>query len=140
VGPLAPAEDGTGQIAGGVVALGLGAVGLGLGIGFGVVAKNKNDESKTHCPVDDTHCYPEGVTLRDEALTFSHVSTTGFVIAGVGIVTGIILLATAPSAGADGDGSDGDAPAEQARLAVAPWLDLGAEGVSGAGSAFEVTW
>jgi hypothetical protein len=58
---------------------------------------NANDESLTHCPDSPDLCTPEGVDLRVRAFTFAHVSTTGFVAAGAGLLTGIVLLATAPS-------------------------------------------
>lgn len=112
----------TGQIAGGAVALGLAAVGLGIGIGFGVVAKKKNDDSKAHCLDDDENrCFSEGVALRNDALTFAHVSTAGFVVAGVATLAGVVLLATLPS------GADDHEPAGTptgARLSVLPWLAL----------------
>ncbi|HZO15375.1 MAG TPA: hypothetical protein VFB62_19005 [Polyangiaceae bacterium] len=112
-------EDNTPQLAGGIAALGVGAVGIGLGIGFGVLAMNKNDESLPHClPDDENKCSSEGASLRREAITFSHVSTAGFVVGGVGIVLGIVLIATTPGIGSS---DEGDKPKE--RALIVPWLD-----------------
>jgi hypothetical protein len=115
-------EDGTAQLAGGIAAGSVGLVGLGLGIGFGVLAMNKNDDSLPHCLPDNVNkCTSEGASLRSEAITFSHVSTTGFVVGGVGLVVGIVLIATAPGLGGSEDekGKEG----KKSALLVLPWFD-----------------
>jgi hypothetical protein len=118
-------DDNLPQIIGGVVAGSIGIVGLGLGIGFGVLAMNKNDESFDHCLAGASNmCTTEGVALRDEALTFSHVSTAGFVIAGAGIVIGAVLIGTAAAAADEDEETAVDA------LLVAPWLDPQSAGLS----------
>jgi len=127
-----PEEDGSGQLAAGITLGALGLVGVGIGAAFGVLAGNKNDESTSteYCPNEPTQCTAEGVELRDEAMTFAHVSTTGFVVGGVGIAVGAILLLTLPG-GEDGDDEGGDEGVEEARLDLVPWLETGNRGSAG---------
>ena len=97
-------NDSDAQRVGGFVSGAVGIVGVGLGVAFGVLAMTKQDDSLAFCEAnDDNRCTADGVALRDDALTFAHVSTAGFVVGGVGVVLGIILVATAPSGD---DGSD----------------------------------
>jgi len=133
--PVVPVEetDSTGQLAAGIAVGALGLVGVGLGTAFGILAGSKNDESigTDYCPTDPTQCTAEGVELRDEALTFAHVSTTGFVVGGVGIVAGIILLATLPGGDDDAEDDGGDDGVEAARLQLVPWLEARDQGSAG---------
>jgi len=132
-------DDGTGQLIAGVAVGALGLVGVGVGAAFGVLAGNKNDESTAteYCPSEPTRCTAEGVELRDEALTFAHVSTTGFVVGGVGIAVGVILLATLPGGGDEGEEEGGDEGVDEARLDLlrsldwVPWLDARDRGSAG---------
>jgi hypothetical protein len=102
-----------GQLGAGIALGVVGLAGLGLGIGFGVAAGGKNDDSLAECPVSPTRCSAEGVELRDEAFTFAHVSTAGFIAGGALLVTGVILVATAFGGSSEGAG-------EGAALYVAP--------------------
>ena len=116
-------DDGSEQRIGGFVSGAVGLVGVGLGVAFGVLAMTKQDDSLAFCESnDENRCTADGVALRDDALTFSHVSTAGFAVGGVGVVLGIILIATAPSS--DGGGDD-------ARVRVHPHLDPTGEGSTG---------
>jgi hypothetical protein len=83
-------------IAGWVVG-GAGVVGVAVGIGFAVLTKTNNDESLEHCPTDPNLCDAEGVALRDEARSDQTISIVAFVLGGVALVTGAVLVATAPS-------------------------------------------
>ena len=87
--------------------LGLGTVGLlglGLGMGAGIHAFRRNDESLDFCEPDDpTACAPEGITLRQEALTSARVATGALVLGGAALVAGIVVYFTAPSAPTDPD-------------------------------------
>lgn len=76
----------------GVVALG----GIAVGSAFGVKAMNDNDESLGFCPSDPNRCSPEGIALRNDALTAGNVSTVGFAVGGAALVTSLIVLLTAP--------------------------------------------
>ena len=113
-----PADDSgsTGLLAGGIVALGVGVAGLAMGTITGVIALNKKSALAERCP--DQWCYPDDQSLADAAKTNATLSTVGFVVGGVGVATGVVLLAVRAST----------AP-EQAQLAPehqAAWrLELG---------------
>lgn len=102
----------------------LGVVGLAIGGAFGGMAISRNDESKGFCPDDPNRCTAEGVALREEALTFAHVSTAGLAAGGALLVTGLILLVTAPDGPAEGEAPEVAfgplAPALLAPTLVAP--------------------
>lgn len=76
---------------------GVGVVGLGVGAVLGLQAKHKNDDSKDYCPNDPNLCTPHGVNLRDSAKKDAMGSTIAFSAGGALVVTGLILLLTAPS-------------------------------------------
>jgi hypothetical protein len=75
----------------------VGLVGAVVGTVFGVQAISKNNESKKQC-TPYTVCNPSGAQLRNDAYRAATVSTVGFGVAVVGVVGGIILIATAPGA------------------------------------------
>ena len=81
-------------------ALGVGAV--GAGVALRVMALSPDEEWKEHClPDDPTKCTQEGADLKEEAEGLEEGLKLGSVIAWVGggalLVTGIVLLFTAPS-------------------------------------------
>jgi len=118
-------SGGGGQLAAGVAVGALGLAGIGVGTAFGILAMNKQDESLQHCPVDDNICTPEGVALRGDAFTFAHVSTTGFVVGGVGLAVGAVLLLTLP-----GD-EEPSRPSDSAAVVWSPWLAAGHDAAGG---------
>jgi hypothetical protein len=71
---------------------GAGVVGLGVGGVFALMAKSKNDDSKTHCnPTKPNQCDPTGVDLRNQAIRKGNVASVGFIaggafLAGAGVV------------------------------------------------------
>jgi hypothetical protein len=73
----------------------VGIVGLGVGTFFGVRTLQKRDESELHCV--GSLCDAQGVELLDDSHSMSTISTVGFAVGIVGIVTGTILVLTAPS-------------------------------------------
>ncbi len=116
--PVTPPSDGSINRILALVGGGVGVIGIGLGTAFGVIAMGKNDESLEHCLASDSNlCEPEGVTLRDEALTAANVSTAGFVIGGVGLAAGLVLWFTAPSAP---EGDEADKPLDSAAVRFVP--------------------
>ncbi|MCA9617825.1 MAG: hypothetical protein KC731_02320, partial [Myxococcales bacterium] len=117
----APADD-TGLVAGAIVAGSLGVIGVGLGAAFGVLAMGKDSASLDHCPEPPNGCTAEGVDLRNQAFTFAHVSTTGFVVGGVGLAVGAVLLGVALSGDDEGGSDDDDGAALEA--AWLPYVDL----------------
>lgn len=87
-------SDGKTQRMIGYVAGGAGIAGLGVGGVFGVFAMDKQKESEAHCVGD--RCDVEGLFLRDRALGRATVSTIGFVAGAALLVTGVVLVLTAP--------------------------------------------
>lgn len=84
------------------VGLGVGAVGVvGLGVGsaFGLVAQSKKSQSNQLGNCDGTdHCSPMGLDLRKDAGNAANVSTVFFVVGGVAVAAGVVLVLTAPHA------------------------------------------
>ena len=95
--PPPPPPPPTGRRTAGFVIGGAGIVGVGVGVGLGVVALGKKSQSNTagHCDSADT-CDPTGLGLRSDALTAATGSTVAFVLGGLAIGGGIVLVATAP--------------------------------------------
>ncbi len=101
-GPVAPADRGdssrgSAQRTIGLVVGGVGVVGLGVGVVTGLIAIGKNSDSKDACPNDGGCASSDAVDANSSAKTFGTVSTIAFIAGGVGVVTGAILLLTAPS-------------------------------------------
>jgi len=63
--------------------------GVGVGSFFGVRALSKSNASRSEC--DGNACSPNGVALRDQALSAARVSTIGFVAAGVGAAAAVVF-------------------------------------------------
>lgn len=106
----------------GWVSLGVGAAGVTLGAITGGVASSKRGDLNKSCNVETRVC-PSGVA--DEVGTYNtlrHVSTAGFIVGGVGLAAGAVLLITVPRGGARySTGS----------VKVSPWVGLGSAGVRG---------
>jgi hypothetical protein len=96
--PPAPQGVPARRIAGFVIG-GAGLVGVAVGAAFGVRALDKKSDSNAggHCDAQDT-CDAQGLALRSDALSAATASTVGFIVGGVALGTGIVLIATAPSA------------------------------------------
>ena len=92
-----PVEGGSGRTAGYVVG-GIGIAGLALGAVGGLVAiSDKSKADGTHC--DSTgHCDTQGLTLYDDARTWSWVSNVAFGVGvvGVGVATYLLLFRSDP--------------------------------------------
>lgn len=102
------------------VSLGIGGAGFAMGVIAGSAAAAKRG--------DFDACTTEYVCPRalssdvDTYNTLRPVSTVGFIIGGVGVATGAILLVTLPRGGSR---------ASTGSLEVTPWLGLGGGGVRG---------
>jgi hypothetical protein len=91
-GSLGSTQRTAGWILGGV-----GVVGLAVGSVLGLQAKHHKDDSLDYCPHDPNLCSPHGVDLRDQAKRDATGSTIAFAAGGSLLVSGILLLVTAPS-------------------------------------------
>ncbi|MGZ3417988.1 MAG: hypothetical protein ACXWUG_18390 [Polyangiales bacterium] len=78
----------------GLVVGGLGVVTLAGSVFLGLAAKSKFNDSSPHC--HDNLCDPDGVALRDSAVSRGNVAT---IVGGVGLVAigvGVAIFVTAP--------------------------------------------
>ncbi len=85
----------TGQRTAGVIVGGVGMAGIVLGSIFGARALSKQGASNQggHCDADD-FCDAEGKTLRSEGIQAGTISTVGFIVGGVALAGGIVLVLT----------------------------------------------
>lgn len=82
----------------GFTGIGLGAAGFVAGGVTGVLAISKNSASDDgHCDAGN-YCDTTGTALRRDAQQYAAASTGLFIVGGVLLATGIVLVATAPSA------------------------------------------
>lgn len=93
--PVAEAP-GSAQRVLGWVSVGAGAVGLGFGAFFG--AKTFGEKATVDDNCVGAQCNQSGVDANERAHDDAMISTIGFVAGGVLIVTGIVMLVTAPTA------------------------------------------
>lgn len=80
-----------------IVAFSVGAVGIGVGAVFGVLAFDETNKAKQFCDGNKCPARPEVVSARNTAIANGNVSTVGFVVGGVGVAAGVILLLTVGS-------------------------------------------
>ena len=92
--PPPPHEVEEGSMVPALVAFGVGAAGLGVGSVTGILALSKASELKDQC--DGNRCAAALETDRDAVDTLSTLSTIGFVVGGVGVATGVVLLVVRP--------------------------------------------
>jgi len=77
----------------GIVGIGLGALGVGVGAALGGVAYSKNAASQNgHCDARNV-CDNIGKPLQLDAVTYGHAAAAVFVVSGVLVGTGVILVA-----------------------------------------------
>jgi hypothetical protein len=84
----------------GLVTAGVGVVALAVGTVFGVVAKSKNDQSKSGCD-SNNNCTTSAAATRNDALSAANTATVAFVVGAVLAAGGVTLWLLAPSAGGD---------------------------------------
>ncbi len=111
-----------------LVAFGVGGAGLVVGAITGAIALGKHSDLETACP--DGKCASSQQDSVDSYKTMGTISTIGFIVAGVGGVTGAVLWFTAPKEGsASSSARYKTVPASG--VSVQPYLGLGAAGVTG---------
>lgn len=82
----------SGQRVAGLVIGGVGLVGIGIGAGFGIRTFSLKSERNMHCT--GTVCDAEGIRLHDDAKSSATISTVGFIVGAVALVTGTVLFLT----------------------------------------------
>jgi hypothetical protein len=98
--PLRPPPQ-RGSLVPALVGFGVGAVGLGLGIGAGVSAEKSASDIRSKCGGNVCPASAMTPALQSEyasARGVATASTIGFVLAGVGAATGVVLLIVRPGA------------------------------------------
>lgn len=105
-----------------VAAFGVGAVGIGVGSVFGILAFDETSKAKQFCNGNVCPARPEVVTARNVAIENGNVSTVGFVVGGIGVAAGVVLLLTV--------GAGSPAPKKDA-VSVTPYIGAGDFGVVG---------
>jgi hypothetical protein len=80
----------------GFVALGVGGAGLAVGAITGLIAIGKHGDLKDKCTLPNSACPPDQQDNLDSYHTMGTISTIGFVVGGVGLAAGAILILTAP--------------------------------------------
>jgi hypothetical protein len=93
VGDIDDRPSSSGATTAGFVALGLGALGLAAGVGAGTVVALESADLSSSCGPSRV-CPPGKQSEIASAKTWATVSTTGFILAGVGLGTGLIILLT----------------------------------------------
>jgi hypothetical protein len=79
----------------GAVVLGVGVVGIAIGAITGAMSLGKVSTLSSHCPTKHG-CDPADQSLADSAKSLGTISTIGFVVGGVGLVGGAVLLVVRP--------------------------------------------
>jgi serine/threonine-protein kinase len=75
----------------------VGIVGVGVGSYFGLAAIHSNSQSKSACNGSNANdCYPQSVSLHNDALSEAKISTVAFVAGGVLLAAGAVFYFTAP--------------------------------------------
>jgi hypothetical protein len=106
----------------GIGALALGGVGLIVGGVTGGIALGKHSDLKTACPNGSCDTTASQSTLSSYN-TMGTLSTVGFIVGGVGVASGIVLLVLAPK-------SDSK-PASTASPTFRPYVGFGTAGAVG---------
>jgi hypothetical protein len=81
----------------GYVAGGIGVVGLVAGVVFSLRAKSKDDDARSAGCTDTTCKTSEGLDASNASRWSGQVATVAWVLGGVGVAAGAVLVITAPS-------------------------------------------
>jgi hypothetical protein len=113
------ASQGRGSLVPALVGFGVGVVGLGLGAVTGALSMSKVSDIKSQCP--GNRCPASEQSNIDSAKSLGTVSTVGFIVGGVGVAAGtVLLLLRSPSR---------DSQPAAANATVTPWIGIGTCGV-----------
>ncbi len=102
----------------------VGAAGIGVGAAFGILAFDETAKAKQFCDGNNCPARDEVVKARNTAIDNGNVSTVGFVVGGVGLAAGVVLLLTV--------GSSSEKPADKKdAFVIRPYVGAGEAGVVG---------
>lgn len=105
-----------------IAAFGVGAVGIGVGSVFGILAFDEAAKAKSYCRDNVCPPLPEVVNARNVSIENGNVSTVGFVVGGIGVAAGVVLLLTVGS---------GSTPPKKDAISVTPYVGAGDVGLVG---------
>lgn len=108
-----------------VSAFALGGAGIAVGSVTGILAMTKHNQLVGDCP--ERTCGPDQASNYNDFHTLGTVSTVGFIVGGVGLGTGVVLLLIKPKASTE----DAPATAASRSVSVSPFVSVGAAGVRG---------
>jgi hypothetical protein len=102
------------------VAFGVGSAGLIVGAITGILSLSKVSDLRQSCPGNQCSSAEQGAI--NSAQSLGTTSTIGFVLGGVGVAAGTVLLFVHPSGGRAADSSS---------ASITPWIGIGGVGVAG---------
>ncbi len=115
-----------------LVAFGVGGAGLVVGAITGGIALGKSSSLNDACVKGKDQCPTTSKDDIDSYKTVGTISTIGFIVAGVGGVTGLVLLLTAPK---EGSAAASNAPVLATKkpegVSMTPWFAGTSAGVAG---------
>ncbi len=137
-----PSEPGADTSSGGgstqktlaIVAFGVGGVGLVLGAVTGLIASGKASDLESACSAGKDKCPADQQDNVDSYKTMGALSTVGFIVAGVGGITGAVLWFTAPKSGTGAAGGSRYAtvPSKPSKgVSVSPYFGGVSAGLTG---------
>lgn len=106
------------------VAFGVGAIGLGVGTVFGIMALNETADLERKCSRGICPDETRNRRAQDAALADGNISTVSFIVGGVGVAAGGVLLGLMLA-------SPSPQPKDKATASVSPWIGAGQAGVHG---------
>ena len=106
-----------------IAAFSVGGAGLIVGGAAGVAAMIQAKDAKDQCV--GNVCPPAAADAINRSKLSGTISNVGFIVGGVGVVTGVIVLL------ASSDGAKAAPPPPKDGLRITPWIGLGQAGVSG---------
>jgi hypothetical protein len=117
-------NDGSTRRTLGYVALGLGGAGLITGIAAGAASMSTRNQLKSSC--NNNVCAESERDSYDRGKMQATISTVGWIVAGVGVGAGLVLILTAPS-----KKKEAAPKAEEEKAAVVPYIGPGSLGLYG---------
>lgn len=117
--PKADNASAKGSIVPALIAFGVGAAGLGVGGVTGAMALSKIGTIKDQCAGNVCPKSLEGDA--NSAGTLADISTIGFIVGGVGVAAGVVLLVLRPGGGSETE-AQGTAHSVPRRAGRSPWI------------------